>query len=212
MLPKDHTDDEVPEGWNRSFHFPVLGHIIEHDTSVLMCVNKTLRSAWAAFYANVSKPILKHASMAVKMRRIKSFVLPVVAYRFVRWPFCRTLALRLDRIQRKMISICAGLRRLSDESPEAFNRRRGRHATGIQTEAGTWSSLWERRACGWVQHLHRNTRNASWTAKLSKHTQTSNLNWRRANFGNRPLTRSAPGHICTRWFEGFENFPNAPQP
>ena len=198
MLPKDHTEEEDAEGWTRCIHFLVLGHIVEFDRNVALCVNRTFRSAWASFYANVSKSGLQSAPVCVKIRRLQRFVLPVIAFRFVRWPYNKSQALRLDRAQRKMIAICANLRRQADEPPDVFCRRKGRHAAGIQREAGCWSALWEERSAGWVQHLRRNTKHASWTAKLASIM----------HFFNRPLTRAASGYICTRWFEGFDQSPN----
>ena len=55
MLPKDHAEEEDAEGWTCCIHVLVLGHIVEFDGNVALCVNRTLRSAWASFYANVSK-------------------------------------------------------------------------------------------------------------------------------------------------------------
>lgn len=204
MLPKDSTDIVEAAGWKQVVTFPVLGHLISHDGNVRACVKHTFRCAWASFYANLSKPILKCASFDLKMHRLNNFVALVISYRSVRWPYNKTLAMRLDRLQRAMISICAGLRKQAEETPQAFSKRRGKHAASVQAKLGSWSSLCRVRSVGWAGHIERNTANASWSAKLSPVITTADLQWRRANCNNRPQTRTASGYRCTRWFEGVQ--------
>ena len=148
---------------------------------------------------------VKHCPKQVLLSRLNVFVLPILSYRWVRWPYTKSLAKRIDILQRKMICIILGVRKLPHESPDAFRRRRGKMAAQTQRKAGLWSNVWGVRQEGWALHVKRNTANASWVAKCSLFMTVHDLQWRRACFSGRPHVRQCSGYICTRWYEGLAN-------
>ena len=152
----------------------------------------------------MSKPIIKHAPLKLKLRRLTIFVFPVILYRFARWPFTSTLAGRIDRVHRSMISTCARIQMSAHETPCAYKRRKGKLAASIQREAGVWSEIWRERVVSWAGHLERNTASHSWTARLMNLMPPSELQHRRAHNSNRPVVRKSPGYINSRWQESTE--------
>ena len=75
------------------------------------------------------------------LRRIQRFVLPVLRYRFPRWTFYKSLALKLDRVQRRMISIVLATKRIEGEDLNVFYRRRAKLATAEQKSQRAWSEV-----------------------------------------------------------------------
>ena len=145
MLPAHHCEVIEQPAWKRVGVFPVLGHQIEFDTCTKTCVSSAFRCAWGAFWNNICKSLVKHCPKQVLLSRLTVFVLPIFSYRGVRWPHTKSLAKRIDTLQRKMICIILGVRKLPHESPDAFRRRRGKMAAQTQRKAGLWSNLW---GCG----------------------------------------------------------------
>ena len=168
-----------------------------------LCVKETIKAMWAAFWANVSASAFKKCSIAFKIQRLKVFVLPILAFRFVRWPHTKTLEARILRVQRQMFAIIAQIRPLSDESAEQFCRRRGREVSKLIREYGSWSALWSQRQKAWSEHIGRNTASACWASRLSLFLTVDELEIRRALSQGRPRTRAYFGPIAKRWFEAF---------
>ena len=119
--------------------FAVLGHLISSSGTIRPCLRAALSAAWRAFWANVMKPCNVLSKRKALLRRINIFVMPVLRYRFPRWTFYKSIALAIDRVQRRMISIVLSCKRSPNEEQNVFHRRRAKAATSAQIEQGRWS-------------------------------------------------------------------------
>ena len=179
-----------------------LGHILTADGAITKCYEQAVRAAWRSFWANVGAACLKRYSVKMKLARLDKFVLPIFRYRWTRWPYQVTMAAQLDALQRRMIGIVLSLRKLTDETPECFVRRRGRASAHVQRTTGQWSKKWAA-VVSWHEHVHRPRNNKAWIAGILHIRTPQELAFRRASTG-RPQCRSLPGFIRHRWFESVE--------
>ena len=82
----------------------VSGHVLQNDGGIDECLERTLKHAWRAFYANCSGRVIKNVPVNCKLRLLKACVGPIIDYRCSRWPFTITHAKRLDALQRNMLA------------------------------------------------------------------------------------------------------------
>ena len=179
----------------------VLGHWLQRDGGVDQCFNDTLKCIWKAFFANCAGAELSRLPFKARISLLLRSVVPILRFKWTRWPFTISKALHLDAIQRRMIGILLRLERRRDEPIDAYVRRRGRKAGDLQRTMGSWSNGWALAISNWADHLDRPRNAATWPAKLAALRSPEELVERRAaNFG-RPRTRSASGFVRKRWFE-----------
>ena len=193
--------DFVAGAWNRVECMRVLGHTLQCNGSVEDCFANSLRCAWAAFWKNIGRPIFKQFSVSLKMKRLQFVVLPILAFRFTRWPFTLARGRRLDACQRKMVSIILNCKMIAGETPAQFVKRRQRLVSEL-IGFRTWSKLWAKRVVSWQDHLNRNTSNACWAAGLLVYRSPDDLAARRRDScTGRPHTRAVSGYCSARWCE-----------
>ena len=128
-------------------------------------------------------------------------MVPILRFRWRRWPFTITRARYLDRLQRRMIAIVIAVRPLADEECLSFIRRCNRAVSTLQRSIGAWSTQWAQGLVGWDDHLQRANNANTWAAHLRHLLTPEDLECRRMLNGRRPVTRNRSGWICTRWFE-----------
>ena len=190
--------------WNVVSSFRILGHYIEDTGSINLCYSNTVAAMWRQFWANLGKPVFKRFHIKIKIARLDSLVFPILNFRFSRWPFSKSRAKSLDRVQRKMISICLGLRCLVNESGESFVQRRLARINEIIPFQKRWSYIWASRVVDWSNHVVRNTHGHCWSTQLIDVVSPEELAERRRDNYNRPCTRIVPGFTSTRWYESIE--------
>ena len=122
-----------------------------------------------------------------------------------RWTFYKSLALKLDRVPRRMISIVLATKRIEGEDLNVFYRRRAKLATAEQKSQRAWSEVWAGCVVSWGEHVLRNSGNACFVAQLNGIMPNSELSERRSLNSGRPCTRTSPGFIVRRWWDGFDN-------
>ena len=204
----DDADSQV-DGWKHVKVFKALGHLLEHNGSVESCFKSTVNSAWRSFWGNVGKPVFKKFGMSIRLARIKRLVFPVVSYRFVRWPFSRTRAARLDKIQTEMTAIVLGIRKLEGETPQAYAHRRNKEVRSAIPFLDRWSTVWAQRILSWYQHVDRNTMSACWVSNIWHVKTPEDLEKRRRdNSSRRPSVRCVPGWGALRWTESISSAEN----
>ena len=202
LLPKDADQEQFDLDWPVVSVFPVLGHLISSSGTVRPCVRAAVSAAWRAFWANVMKPCNVFSRRKALLRRMNTFVMPVLRYRFPRWTFYKSIALEIDRVQRRMVSIVLSCKRAPHEEQNAFYRRRAKAATSAQIEQGRWSERWAGAVVSWAEHVERDTASMCFVAKLSHIMPPAELNMRRSLNNGRPCTRAASGFIIRRWWDG----------
>ena len=155
-------------------------------------------------WANEGKQQFKKFGVSIRLARIKRLIFPVVSYRFVRWPFSKARAARLDKAQREMIAIVISIRKHEGETPQAFVHRRNAAVRSFIPISERWSTIWARRLLSWQQHILRNTMSACWVANIW-HVMTPEFleRRRRDDRSGRPNVRCVPGWGALRWTESI---------
>ena len=200
--------------WAHSYGptFAALGHTLADNGSIKPCCSNTIAAMWRAFFGNFGKS-MRNAPKHEKIKLLNRAVLPIATYRMPRWPYQRTAAKRLDRVQNKMLSIALGVKAMAHETPEGFVRRRNRVVCEAATETGRWSATWKSRVCKWNEHLNRAHNGHSWAAKTLQYHGKEWLQQQRilnavGQFGSmlagRTCTRSIQGVIHKRWHDGVD--------
>ena len=194
------TTDSVK--WPICMEMKVLGSRIQSDGGIDTCFDEALGKAWRAFFANCAGANVDRFALSYKMTLIQRSVVPVLRFKWSRWPFTISRARQLDAMQRRMYSIVMRLRPEAGQTAQSFVRWRGRKAADLQRRQGAWSKSWAHAVLSWASHLERDRNSTTWAAMVSSIRSPQELAERRAAFGS-PFTRSAPGFICRRWFESL---------
>ena len=202
LLPKDANQEQFDPDWPVVSVFPVLGHLIRSSGTIRPCLRGALSPAWRAFWANVIKPCSAFSKRKALLQRMNIFVMPVLRYRLPMWTFHKSIALEIDRMQRRMVSIVLSCKRAPTEEPPVFYRRRGSAATEAQIEQGRWSERWARAVVPWAEHVERDTATMCFVAKLGHVMPPAELSMRRSLNNGRPCTRAASGFVVRWWRDG----------
>ena len=205
LVAKGNPND-IPSNasWALVSRMNVLGHCIQNDGGTDSCFEATIRSLWRSFFSNAGKMGAKGLPIKSKMKLLDRATQPILSFRLTRWPFLKSRALQLDRIQRQMLAFMLRLHPLTGQDATDFKRWRARETGKPQREAGKWSVLWAASVINWNEHLHRARNSDTWAAQLMCLRSPEELRRRRAEFG-RPNTRLRSGWIHARWFESVEH-------
>ena len=167
---------------------------------------------WAAFWKNNGNPLLSKLPIWHHFMLIQRAVLSVVLWKLSRWPFQKTIAVKLDAIQSQMARKVLPCTRKPTEAIEQFDRRRKANARDFCGKVGVWSSIWAYRCINWIDHVKRNGchgflchrilshRNSSWLADR----RSLFLNARNTFFAGRTGTRGIGGRPQVRYEAGVE--------
>lgn len=216
LVPKGSAEDcTALSPWTVVTSMPCLGHLLDHDGSVKSCYQSASRSAWRAFWANPGS----HRSVSIghRMVLLNRAVLPVLEYRFSRWPLQVKIEKELGTLQRKMVTILHREPMLPSDSWASWARRRAGAVTELIREHGDWCDKWRTRFTKWNNHLNRHEEEVAST--LLVHRGASWLENRRAGFApcsterSRPWTRYAgrtdtraiAGFVYQRWQQAFQS-------
>ena len=204
IMVADGADDHStcdPDIWPICTNMEALGHLLENDGSVNACFTRTVRNMWKSFFGNCSSYDAKKLPIKCRLQLLRRAVVPILRFRWTRWPFTITRARQLDRLQRRMLSIVIAMRPLASEDCLSFIRRRNRAVSSLQRSTGVWSTQWAQGLVGWDDHLQRDRNFNTWSAHLRHLLTPEYLERRRLLNGRRPATRNRSGWICARWFE-----------
>ena len=113
---------------------------------------------WRFFWKNNGSRACARVSSEGKARLLQRSVMANFLWKVSRWPFQKTVAIELDKVQCKMIAMILPCPRARDESLDHYCRRRLRQARNVSQKLGFWSALWAQRVCNWEQHLQRGER------------------------------------------------------
>ena len=155
-----------------------------------------------AFVGNQDKG-LRRAAERSKLRFLNTSVLSIARYRFSRWPFQRTYASNLDRLQRKLLAITFDIRPRSEEPWDSFTLRRRAETHALATRTGRWSQAWARSQISWDAHIRRGHDKQAWTPQILGFRDSAWLSLQRifASHGteSRLGTRVVQGRPKPRW-------------
>ena len=161
---------------------------------------------WRSFYGNLSKG-LPQAGRHAKFRSLQTSIQPIASFRWARWPFQRSYAGQLDRIQLKMLATMLGIAPKPAEPFDASAERRHREAGRLAAACGRWSNAWARSLTTWNDHLHRRHNTGTWAPALLRWHDQGWLSWRRLleSIGSesRTRTRAYRGKAHRIWEESL---------
>ena len=158
---------------------------------------------WGAFWANASAAGTMKLPVQLRLKLLLRAVVPILDFKYSRWPPQRQIANELNAVQRKMVAILLRLTPTDGETREQFVRRRGRAARQLCLQCGIWSLRWFRRALAWDSHIRRERNDFTWAAKIVDFRAADYLSQRRAFHNGRTATRSQPGYVSRRWHDGI---------
>ena len=139
LICKGGRDNVVsPHSWDKKESMKTLGNIIDNNGGITSCYAAATAAMLRAFFGNLDKG-LRRANEGAKLRFLTSGVLSIAKYRFSRWPYQRTYASSLDRLQRELLAITFDIRPAPNEDWGAFALRRRTIAQSLATQAGRWS-------------------------------------------------------------------------
>ena len=179
-----------------------LGHFWGYDGSADYCYSTTVRSCWRAFFGNCTSRHSVRMPVTTRVALLTKAVVPILRFRWTRWPFTVSRGELLDGMQRRMLAIILRMRVEPEETPERFCRRRASTVSALQKKCGCWSKMWAFAAVGWSEHLERWRNNRTWAARASAIRDPDELAQRRRTF-RRPRTRISSGFIRRRWSESI---------
>ena len=198
--------DANVNGWAVLETMRCLGHHLSSSCSISKDWHETVKKVWGAYFCNAHAG-LKRASLRAHMRFINSSLKSVIACRWSRWPWQKSYAGRVDRLQRHLIGCIRPVRPLAGEEPELYYRRRSRVCGQHAQNFGRWSSAWARSVLRWEDHVTRANDPGAWGKHIRDWHDLAWLQRRRFENGHsgswsRTGTRAYRGHPAMRWSQG----------
>ena len=157
----------------------ILGHKLHYSGSMKPDFTECADKLWKSFWANAGKRSVSRLAMSAKLALVQRSTLPVLAFRWSKWPFFKARCKEIDAIQSKMVRCCLALRPEDGETAECFCRRRNRLAASHIQGIGKWSGRWATDITKWFRHIARNHCNA-WHGHLWNILTPSESDIRRA--------------------------------
>ena len=155
-----------------------------------------------------------------KAKLLQRTVLSNFLWKVSRWPFQKSVAVAMDKVQCSMMAIIVPCPRANNEGIDHFCRRRLRQARNICQQVGFWSTLWCKRVIDWNEHIKRGARYSHMCSRLLNYHASSWLQEQRQSFvPSNPLSQSASRHTLfsgrtgtrmnigrpqVRWHDGCE--------
>ena len=166
-----------------------------------MIVSLTLsRKCGRHYFPNCARGVAKTLPLSRRLQLLRRAVVPVLRFRWTRWPFAVTRANELDALQKQMLVILVDMRFETGDSVSGFFIRRGRRVAALQRQMGKWSDEWARAVMSWDSHVSRERNSQCWPALTRDLRRPEELAERRLVRG-RPETRRLPGFVRMRWYE-----------
>jgi hypothetical protein len=200
VLPADRIDDP---SWTFCSTLHLLGHFLSSNCCPQEAFRLTHALTWKSFYAKLCNDGIMSLSPSCQAVQLDKFILPILRYRWVVWPFGKCHSEKIDSIQNRMLSTLMNVQLLPGEDIPTFVRRRCRLANSYSAAQGSWSLRWATDLVAWNAHCTRNHNQAIWTPSLTGIMSTAELQRKRAAFCIRSATWSChAGRTDTRFRAG----------
>ena len=137
------------------------------------------------------------------------------AWKLSRWPFQKSVAVALDKLQCRMTLRIVKCIRHVDETIDHYDRRRKREARNLCTEQGTWSNVWCNRVTKWDAHIRRSTAERGYDHLCSDLLQYHDSRWllmQRSNFVTEAASAVMPRNSLAAGRTGTRLNIGRPQP
>jgi hypothetical protein len=197
----------IPELWTRRTTLKCLGHQLDDDAGIGSCFNACAAAMCRSFYANLTAGILR-APKAAKYKFVTSCVRTIASFRWSRWPFAKSYAIKLDSLQRKFLTSVMQVKPNSGEPYDAFVQRRHIIGGHLASACGRWSHAWARSVISWDAHVQRAHDDGAWSHVLRDWRSGQWLILRRllhsALGESRTRSRTNRGRVQQRWSAGVQ--------
>ena len=162
------------------------------------------RNMWASFWANF-RPSMRRCGAGAKLRFLNSSIKSLGQFRWSRWPYQKTYAKTLDRIQSHMVSLLFPFVAIPGEAPSDYFRRKSINAGRFASSSGRWSTSWATSVRKWHAHIIRCHDPKTWAKSIYEHHDSAWLAKKRRLASHRhdvsrTKTRSVRGNVA----EGLE--------
>ena len=186
---------ELPEvefckrGWRPVEVMKMLGAHLSGDASISVDLRECKRSMWRSFHGNIGKDGFKGSLGArckpsledclLKIKNIMRSTLPIIRYRWSRWPWTKARARQIDDFQALLVSRALSLPWAPGETAARYFAKRTEFSRNLCVEIGRWSDKWERDILLWERHMQRRE---SWLQEyLQLGLTRDNAWWRERN-------------------------------
>ena len=95
-----------------------------------------------------------------RLQQIQRTLLPMIRYRWSRWPFYHDRAKNIDKLQREIIAHALMMKRQTGQEKKEYHIARMREAGKVAAKQGLWSTMWARDVVMWNRHCMRGHGNA----------------------------------------------------
>ena len=92
----------VNSSWQRRYTSKTLGHRLDDGRGVRSCTGYVFAVMIKAFFGNTTRGLLK-SSHAAKLRFLRTAICAIARFRWTRWPYTLSLAIRIDALQRRFL-------------------------------------------------------------------------------------------------------------
>jgi hypothetical protein len=179
VLPADRVEDG---SWRFCSTMHLLGHFLSSNCCPQEAFRLTHTAAWKAFYAKLCCDGIIRLGPPMQAVQLDRYILPILRYRWVNWPFEKSIAGKIDSMQNRMLSTLMNTQPLPDEEIPIFVQRRCRLANAFASVQGSWSLRWAADILNWNAHCKRNHNGSIWTRDLETIMTTAELQRKRATF------------------------------
>jgi len=207
----------VPDNYVCNQSMNVLGHHVQSDAGARAEWRSMRGKLWGCFWKNAGNRRISKQSFENKAKLLCRSVYATFAWKFGRWPYQKSIAVEMDQMQSKMVSVLIHLPFGPLETVEGYCRRKNKLAAQLCAKIGRWSLLWAAKVVDWHAHVTRSEQYGSMTAKLVKYHDAQWLFHKRACWvaehassssrvtavAGRTGTRLNIGQPQTRWEEGL---------
>jgi hypothetical protein len=206
MRPTDTCSDAL---WRREDLLELLGHFVDIHGGLAKPFGAVSNQIWTAFYKRVDKTLVKNSGALTIARIVNRYLLPLLSYRWILWPFSKTLALRIDALHARLLAALIPSAPLPTEDVASFHCRRCREAGRIasRSRTGAWSHMWAKGVIKWHGHIVRNSSGKQWSSHILKWRDDAFLQKQRKQFVPKSTCRSSAftleaGRTNTRYRAG----------
>ena len=204
-----------PAVWKHVENLNMLGHFVANSGGIRFDWLKVKAKMWGAFYGNSGSNDLHSVNFETKLSLLMRTVFCTVNWKFSRWPFQKSIAVEMDKLQVNMVAMVSRYPKLASEDWVGWIRRKRRFARNILQRIGFWSEAWALRQVNWHEHVERSPgvlrdlllyHNSNWLQSMRSRFVPANGadGTRNSVLAGRTGTRTDDGKPQPRWEAGIE--------